>query len=84
MMRGVPGDSAKPLVPAVCRCGHQGRSRYPEHYRCGACYYMARMRANIQKADQLRRWANELETQAWDFQAKAMGFKERHPGAGEV
>lgn len=78
----VPGDKSLPLVEATCLCSYVGKSRYPETYRCSACYYEARSKSTLAKAQKLRERADELETEAGVFDERRKAFIARHPEAG--
>ena len=64
MSENVPGDKRLPLVSATCRCGYQGNSRYPQTYKCSACFFGARAASNRAKAKKLRKRADQFEAEA--------------------
>lgn len=69
--------------PATCKCGHKGKSKKPEYYQCGACYYTARAAWNRQHAQKLRERARKLEEEAVTFDGQREAFQRRHPEAGK-
>jgi len=68
----------KKMLPAVCRCGHKGRSQRPEHYQCSGCYYAAWARSEREKADKLEARAVKLRASALEHQAKSDAFRSKH------
>ena len=79
----VAGDKSLPLVGATCRCGYEGRSRYPDTYMCSACYYGARAEASRKKAKKRHKKAEELDQEAIKFDGQRQKFIGRHPEAGK-
>lgn len=63
---------------AVCKCGHAGRSKQPEFYQCGYCYYSCWARSNREKADKLVQRAEALRVEAAGYEEKAEAFKAKH------
>lgn len=83
-MIGVPGDKSLPLVDAKCTtCPHVGKSRYPETYQCGACYYAMKARGRRKIAKEARDRAVKNDLQAEVYEKKSKEFMARHPGAGK-
>ncbi len=72
------------LRPAVCKCGHKGKSKRPEFYQCAYCYYRARATSNNDKARKLKHRAEQLEQEAQRFMRKAMAFEQRHDDVGSA
>lgn len=77
----MPGTEYKdlPLVPAVCACGHKGKSKRPEYYQCGHCYYEARASWNDATVAKLKARIAKLKAEAAEFRKKSRRFRERHP-----
>jgi len=72
------------LQPAVCPCGHVGKSKNPKWYRCGFCYYTASAEGNEDLADKLIARASKLRLEAEAFRARALAFRQKNllpPGA---
>jgi len=67
------------LLPAVCVCGHKGKSQRPEHYLCSGCYYAAWATSELEKATTLEVRARKLRADAAVHQAKSDAFRLRHP-----
>lgn len=70
------------LVRAFCRCGHEGKSKQPDVYQCGFCYYSNRAKSNRTKAAELRARADKLEAEAERFEGTAAAFKAKHSDVG--
>ena len=72
-----------PLVTAKCNdCPYIGKSRYPNVYRCGYCFYRRKVAGAEYRAKKLRARAKEFDAEAIEAAAKAEKFKKRHPEAG--
>lgn len=67
------------MKPATCKCGHKGKSKNPEFYQCGYCYYTARARSNRETAQKLRVRAMKLDEETRQFEEKSRDFRSRHP-----
>lgn len=66
----IPGKRGE-AVQATCQCGHVGKSNYPEHYRCTVCYYTAKAKGELNKAEVLESRAAVCREDAARYQAEA-------------
>jgi hypothetical protein len=73
------GAAAGKLKPAICKCGYKGKSKRPEYYQCGYCYYAAAAEGNDVFAEELVKRADRLTKEAKVFRIRALQFRERHP-----
>lgn len=69
-----------PLVPAVCKCGHRGKSGYPEHYRCSVCYNADRAAGELRRAAELEARARKLRDDAARHQKQSEEALRRRKG----
>jgi len=69
----------RPLQKATCRCGHEGKSRRPEYYQCGYCYYTANAKSHWAMITKLEKRITKLREEGDRFVAKAQAFRSRHP-----
>lgn len=69
---------------ATCGCGHEGRSKQPEHYQCGFCYYGAWVRSTLEKARKLEARAVKLRKEADVYQGKSDAFRVKHSDCGSA
>lgn len=67
------------IQPALCPCGHKGKSKNPQWYRCGFCYYMASAEGNEDFADKLTARATKLRLEAEAFRTRALAFRAKNP-----
>ena len=65
-------------VPATCKCGHRGRSKQPDYYQCGYCYYTAMAKGNEDKILKIADRIVKCE-EAKRFKKRAAEFRKRHP-----
>lgn len=70
-MEVFPRKEGVPVVDAVCRCGHHGKSAYPEHYQCSVCYYANRATGKLKRAEQLEARARKLREESAEDRAKS-------------
>jgi len=71
-----------PLVPAVCPCGYKGKSKRPQHYRCGYCYYAGWANGLAEKIATLEARIVKIRKERNQRLKQAAQFKKRHPEAG--
>jgi len=71
-----------PLVPAVCRCGYKGKSKQPQYYSCGFCYYVGWANGLAEKIATLEARIVKLREEREQRLKQAAQFKKRHPEAG--
>lgn len=73
-------------VKAKCtKCGYAGgrsRTKNPDLYRCGGCYYSMHAAGSRYRANELRDRADKLDAEALMFDESARQFMERNPGSG--
>ena len=72
------------LEEATCKCGHEGKSKHPEHYQCGYCYYTGFARGNVEQADKLEQRAQKLRVEAAKHRRTAEAFKAKHSDVGSA
>jgi hypothetical protein len=75
----IPG----PLYPAVCKCGYKGKSKHPEYYTCGYCYYATWADSEEKHIEKLKARIEEKQAEVIRLRKKAEDFKKKHPEAGE-
>ena len=74
---GIIRKGAK-MLPAVCACGHKGKSQRPEFYQCSGCYYAAWAKSEREKAAKLMDQADRIRVSAELHQAKSDAFRAKH------
>lgn len=80
----IPGKRGQ-AVAATCRCGHVGRSNYPDTYLCSVCYYSSRAKNGLAKAEKLEARAQALREAAGEDLAKSQeALKRRQEGSTPV
>jgi len=72
----------KPVKAQCTVCGYWGRSKNPERYRCGACYYSAWAAGERRNAARYKKLAAKALAKAKDCEQKAKAFMDNHPDAG--
>ena len=72
------------MMEATCKCGHKGKSKRPEHYQCGYCYYTGFAQGNVEQADKLEQRAQKLRIEAVKHRKTAEAFKAKHSDVGSV
>jgi len=73
-------DTFKALRPAVCACGHKGRSQRPEYYQCTFCYCTNVADSNDALVVKLRKRIKKLKAETADLRARAAKFRDKHRG----
>jgi len=66
-----------PFEKVTCKCGYEGKSQYPEHYQCSACYWTNRANSNEKKAAALRARADRLMELVARDRAQADKFRKK-------